>query len=73
MQNNSTLPDTGFVRIKDVLRAFPVSRSGFWAGIRAGKYPKPVKLGIRCSAWRVEDIKKLIEQTASDTKKVGAP
>ena len=40
---------------------FPVSRSTWWAGVRAGRYPQPVKIGRRCTAWRVEDIRALIE------------
>ena len=33
-----------------------------WAGVKAGRYPKPVKLGPRITAWRVEDIRTLIEK-----------
>lgn len=59
-----TLPETGFLRIREVLRVFPVSKSTWWAGIKTGRYPKPVKLGIKITAWRVEDIRTLI--TAHD-------
>jgi predicted DNA-binding transcriptional regulator AlpA len=59
------LPATGFLRLPDVLRYYPVSRSTWWAGIRAGRYPQPVKLGERCTAWRAEDIRALIENAAS--------
>jgi prophage regulatory protein len=55
------LPETGFIRLPQVLSVFPISRSAFWAGVKSGKYPKPVKLSARCTAWRVEDIKKLLE------------
>lgn len=54
------LPDTGFVRLPSVLRVFPVSRSTWWAGVKTGHFPKPVKLGPRVTAWRVEDIRNLI-------------
>jgi predicted DNA-binding transcriptional regulator AlpA len=37
-----------------------VSKSTWWAGVKAGRYPKPVKLGPRITAWRVEDIRALI-------------
>lgn len=59
------LPDTGFLRLPDVLRHYPVSRSTWWAGIRSGRYPKPVKIGERCTAWRAEDIRILIERAVS--------
>ncbi|MTI08703.1 helix-turn-helix transcriptional regulator [Curvivirga aplysinae] len=55
-----TLPETGFLRLPDVLKFFPVSKSTWWSGIKEGRYPKPVKLGDRISAWRVEDIRQLI-------------
>lgn len=68
-----TLPATGFFRIADIIgnpRAnppkpalIPVSRSTWWAGVRSGRYPQPVKtLGARITAWRVEDICALVEQ-----------
>ncbi|HUJ18938.1 MAG TPA: AlpA family phage regulatory protein [Nitrospirota bacterium] len=40
----------------------PVSKSSWWAGVKSGKYPKPVKLSARCTCWRVEDIRSLITQ-----------
>ncbi len=60
MNVNTQLPQTGFIRLPQLLTIFPVGRSSFWAGVKAGKYPKPVKLSPRCTAWRVEDIRKLI-------------
>ncbi|WP_246499010.1 helix-turn-helix transcriptional regulator [Microvirga soli] len=44
----------------------PVSRSTWWAGIKDGRYPKPVKLGPRITAWRVEDIRALIAGAANE-------
>lgn len=58
-----TLPETGFVRLQTVLRIFPVGRSSWWAGVREGKYPASVKLSPRCTAWRAEDIRSLIDRT----------
>lgn len=62
MQNANTpaLPKTGFVRLPQVLAVFPVSRSAWWAGVKAGKYPQSVKISPRCTAWRCEDIAALI-------------
>ena len=59
------LPNTGFVRLPFIvgpLGVFPVSRSAWWAGIADGRYPKPVKLSQRTSAWRVDDIRALIDK-----------
>jgi predicted DNA-binding transcriptional regulator AlpA len=60
---DTKLPESGFVRLPQILAVFPVSRSAFWAGVKTGRYPKPVKLSPRCTAWRVDDIHALIENT----------
>ncbi|MHB8120587.1 MAG: helix-turn-helix transcriptional regulator [Desulfuromonadaceae bacterium] len=56
-----TLPQTGFVRLPVVLAAYPISKSTWWAGIKSGRYPAGVKLSERTTAWRVEDIRALIQ------------
>lgn len=39
----------------------PMSASTWWAGIRAGKYPSGVKLSPKITAWKAEDIRRLLE------------
>jgi len=63
MQYHS-LPTTGYLRLTQIVGnkkagippIFPVSKSTWWAGVKSGRYPQPVKLSERCTAWRVEDI-----------------
>lgn len=57
---NHILPEMGFVRLPSILQVYPVSKSHWWAGVKEGRYPKPVKLGPKITAWRVEDIRELI-------------
>ncbi len=38
-----------------------VSRSTWWAGVRSGRFPAPVKLGPRITAWKADAIAELIE------------
>jgi predicted DNA-binding transcriptional regulator AlpA len=40
----------------------PISRSGWWAGVKSGRFPKPVRLGPRTTAWRASDIRRLVQQ-----------
>jgi prophage regulatory protein len=47
-------------RLPTVLARFPVSRSGWWAGVKEGRFPAPVRLSRRCVAWRAADIRSLI-------------
>jgi prophage regulatory protein len=70
----ANLPATGFLRIQHIIgdpkadppipALIPIGRSTWWAGIAAGRYPAPVKLSARVTAWRVQDIKALIDSTA---------
>jgi len=65
----SDLPELGFVRLPQIVApkgVIPISRSAWWAGVSSGRFPSPIKLSPRVSAWRVEDIRALI-------KKLGAP
>lgn len=66
MSNNSdSFPKEGFVRLKSILAPcgpIPVGKSTWWAGVKSGRFPQPVKLGPRITAWRVADVLKLIEQ-----------
>ncbi|WP_278593733.1 helix-turn-helix transcriptional regulator [Bilophila wadsworthia] len=58
----SQIPTTGLLRLPQILSLIPVSRSTWWAGCKTGRFPKPVKLGPRTTAWRAEDIAALLEQ-----------
>ncbi len=43
----------------------PVSKSTWWAGVKSKRFPQPVKLSARTTAWRVSDILALIEQKSA--------
>jgi predicted DNA-binding transcriptional regulator AlpA len=65
MSDFQTLPQSGFVRLSAILAPngpIPVGKSTWWQGVRDGRFPKPVKLGPKTTAWRVEDIRALIER-----------
>ena len=66
MQNKkSSLPETGFLRLPAILQIFPIGKSTWWQGVKDGRFPKPVKLGERTTAWKVEDIPALIEECSN--------
>ena len=70
------LPEVGYLRLPQIIGdpsknppippLIPVSRSSWWQGIKEGRFPKPVKLGPKTTAWRVEDIRNLIHQLGAD-------
>lgn len=65
MKCEKYLQSGGLVRLRYILAPLgpiPVSSSTWWQGVKDGRYPKPIKLGPRITAWRVEDIMRLIEE-----------
>lgn len=55
------IPESGFLRQSQLIPLIvPVSHSTFWRMIRSGKFPSPVKLGPKTTAWRVEDVREWI-------------
>lgn len=64
------LPETGFLRLPQIIgdpkadppipAIIPVKKTCWWDGVKSGRFPRPVKLGPRVTAWRVEDIRALI-------------
>lgn len=47
-------------RLKQVLARIPISKSSWFAGIKAGRYPRGLHLGPRTTVWRSEDIDRII-------------
>ena len=72
----SILPETGFLRLRQIIgdknctpplpAIIPVSKSHWWAGVKSKKFPQPIKLGPRVTVWKVEDIRRLIDNFSCD-------
>jgi predicted DNA-binding transcriptional regulator AlpA len=63
MSNTTYFPTAGFVRLSSILAPrgpIPVSKSTWWAGVKSGRYPKPIKLGPKITVWRAEDIRTIL-------------
>lgn len=58
----TALPEHGFLRLSQVLAVFPISKNTWYRGVESGLYPKPVQLSPRTVAWRVDDIRALIDR-----------
>ena len=77
----NTLPETGFLRLANIIgdakasppipAIIPVSKSTWWSGVKTGRYPKPIKLGPRITAWRVEDIREFIRDSPESVSGTG--
>jgi prophage regulatory protein len=60
MIQSHILPETGYMRLPQVLQFIPVSKTTWWNGVKSGRFPASVKLGPGITAWRAEDIKDYI-------------
>lgn len=59
------LPEIGFVRLSTILEIIPIGKSTWWSKVKSKEYPQPVKLGERTTAWKVEDVRNLINSFES--------
>ena len=48
----------GYLRLKDVVKRVPVAKSTIWLWVSDGKFPAPVKLSDRVTAWPVSSIER---------------
>lgn len=67
--------NSGFLRLRQIIGdkrtppIIPVSRSTWWAGVKAGLFPKPIKLGKRITVWKISDIHLLVNGGANHDEK----
>lgn len=68
------IPAIGYLRLPQIIGdkvrgiapIIPVSKSTWWAGVKSGRYPKPIRtLGFRVTAWSVDDIHALVRSLGS--------
>lgn len=67
MQHHAALPADGYVRERQLVGnkksnppipgIIPIGHATLWVWIKAGRFPAPVKIGPRVTAWRVEDVR----------------
>jgi prophage regulatory protein len=55
---SSAQSSAGFVRLRDLTKRIPVSKSTIWLWTQQGKFPAPVKLSERVTAWSLASIEK---------------
>lgn len=70
--STNTIPVIAFYKIWQIIgnpkavppvpALIPIGKTSFLNGVKSGLYPAPVKLGMRSVAWRVDDVKAMIER-----------
>ena len=64
MENNNTYSTDRLLKAEDVQDILQLSRSGFYAAIRAVLLPKPIKIG-KSARWKASVISSVIEHLGS--------
>lgn len=54
---------TTLVRLPQILKILPISKSKFWQLVKSGEFPKPIKIG-RSSFWTLEQTQAFIKEKA---------
>ena len=52
------LPDSAFIRQRDLMTVFPFSESQLWRLIRLKQFPPPISLSARVTVWKVRDVRR---------------
>ena len=61
-RTTDSLTEMRFLKLNKILELIPVSKSTWWNNVNIGLYPAPVKISKRVTAWRVDDIRQLLDQ-----------
>jgi prophage regulatory protein len=60
-QSNPQIPPITLIRIPQILKVMPVSKSKFWLMVQKGEFPKPIKIG-RSSFWTIEQVQAYLRE-----------
>jgi predicted DNA-binding transcriptional regulator AlpA len=56
------LPNSAHVRLPVVRTLYGVGPATIWRWVKAGRMPKPVKVGMQAVAWNVGELRQHLEQ-----------
>ncbi len=65
-QSSPQIPPIALMRIPQILKVMPVSKSKFWLMVQKGEFPKPIKIG-RSSFWTIEQVQTFIRERSGQS------
>ncbi|MBU3548071.1 AlpA family transcriptional regulator [Polynucleobacter sp. P1-05-14] len=65
-QVSPQIPPITLMRIPQILKVMPVSKSKFWLMVQKGEFPKPIKIG-RSSFWTIEQVQAFIRERSGQS------
>ena len=60
-----------FYRLPQLKAYLNVSGSSIWAWVKAGKFPKPIKLSENTTAWNAVDIEAWVQSRITTSRRHG--
>lgn len=69
-QHSATPHPAQFYRLPQLKQRLGVSGSSIWAWVKAGKFPKPVKLSDNVTAWEAQAVERWAEERIAASKGV---
>lgn len=57
-----------FLRLNQVRELVPVSHTTIWEWVKAGKFPKPIKLGPKTTVWDASSVSEWMEERTQEGK-----
>ena len=64
MSNSNS--EVTLVRISQILKVMPISKSKFWLMVQKGEFPKPIKIG-RSSFWTIDQVQNFIRERSKQS------
>ena len=59
---------TQFYRLPAIKEKLGISSSNIWRMVKAGKFPKPIKLSSNCTAWNAIDVEAWAQERIAASK-----
>ena len=56
------------IKLPEVLSTLGMKKTKWYAGIKTGKYPKPIKRSLRDTVWPMSVIQKIVSDTIASSQ-----
>lgn len=56
------LEDDQLIPLNDVLQLLRISKSSWWAGVKSGRFPAPIRLSAKTVRWSRSQILQIVQQ-----------
>ena len=65
--NLDRFPAAGYLREKNIIPdPVPISHATLWRWAKDGRFPKPVKLSARVTAWKISEVRAWLDAKAKE-------